>query len=139
MHVSRTDVVCNQQTEVNDARVTRIGRYIRKSSLDELPQLFNVLRGDMSLVGPRPHAIGTAVDGIALPDLVPDYHRRHRMKPGITGWAQINGSRGPLTDKQQVLRRYDLDMHYISNWSIRRNIYILFRTALQVFRDPQAF
>jgi lipopolysaccharide/colanic/teichoic acid biosynthesis glycosyltransferase len=139
MHSRHIDLECAQQTTVNDIRVTRVGRFIRASSLDELPQLFNVLRGDMSLVGPRPHAVGTAVEGVLLHNLVPDYCARHSMRPGITGWAQINGSRGPLSSRDEVINRYELDMHLIRNWSVRRYFGILLRTTSHVLRGTQAY
>jgi lipopolysaccharide/colanic/teichoic acid biosynthesis glycosyltransferase len=139
MHSSQLDLECKQQTMVNDVRVTRVGRFVRALSLDELPQLFNVLRGEMSLVGPRPHAAGTAVDGVLLSDLVPDYHTRHSMRPGITGWAQVNGSRGALLSQSQVVNRYELDMYFIRNWSVGRYAVVLLRTTLQVLSGARAY
>jgi len=139
MRTCWVDLTCARQTEPDDARVTLVGNIIRKLSLDELPQLLNVLRGEMSLVGPRPHAIGTSIDGVPLTNVVPNYALRHCVRPGITGWAQVNGSRGPLINKEQAQERYILDMIYIHTQSPALDLYILFRTALQVFRDPQAF
>ena len=96
MYAEHTDVHADQQTEKRDQRVTRVGRFIRRTSLDELPQLINVLRGHMSIVGPRPHALKTSAEGKLLADAVSDYAFRHRVRPGITGWAQVNGLRGEL-------------------------------------------
>lgn len=99
----------------NDPRVTNIGRVLRRSSIDELPQLFNVLRGDMSIVGPRPHA--TSHNNM-FEALIPPLSRRHKVKPGITGWAQVNGSRGETNTVEKMRRRVELDLHYIDNWSL---------------------
>ncbi len=127
------------QTCRNDARVTRLGRFLRKTSLDELPQVMNVLRGDMSIVGPRPHALGMTVAGKGMEALVPTYASRHRMKPGITGWAQVNGCRGQLDTPRALRRRVALDCHYIDNWSFRRDIMIIARTAFLLFLDRHAY
>ncbi|NOT70949.1 MAG: exopolysaccharide biosynthesis polyprenyl glycosylphosphotransferase [Hyphomicrobium sp.] len=115
------------QATRNDARVTRLGRFLRKSSLDELPQLFNVLRGEMSLVGPRPHAVAHDrffEKRIAL------YPRRLNMKPGITGWAQVNGFRGATETDEAMSNRVDHDLYYIDNWSVAFDIYIVMLTVL---------
>jgi len=120
----------------DDPRVTPVGRFIRRTSLDELPQLLNVLRGDMSLVGPRPHAVAhdeyyaTLIDG---------YLGRHRAKPGITGWAQVNGCRGEIHAIEDMRRRIELDLFYIDNWSLWFDFRILVRTAMICFRDQQAY
>src|ERR1019366_10599586 len=98
-----------------DLRVTRIGRFLRRSSLDELPQLFNVLRGDMSLVGPRPHALAHDNEYRVR---IADYDFRHRVKPGMTGWAQVNGLLGETTSSEQMAERVKLDLWYINNWSL---------------------
>lgn len=127
------------QTCRNDRRVTRIGAHLRRTSLDELPQLINVLRGNMSIVGPRPHATGMTVAGEALDSLVSNYTTRHRMKPGITGWAQVNGCRGELINGRALRRRVALDCHYIDNWSLAMDIRIILRTAGLMIRDPQAY
>jgi lipopolysaccharide/colanic/teichoic acid biosynthesis glycosyltransferase len=100
--------------------------------LDELPQLFNVIRGDMSLVGPRPHALGTNVNGRLLHEIDVDYAMRYRVKPGITGWAQVNGSRGILLTEEQVQQRVWYDLDYITNWSLYMDIKILLRTVICV-------
>ena len=117
------------QTQKNDPRVTRVGRFIRKTSIDELPQLINVLRGEMSIVGPRPHAVGMTTEETEVHTIVGDYAHRHRVKPGITGWAQINGSRGPLHTKEGVRRRVELDMEYVNRSSFWFDLYIMVMTA----------
>ena len=118
-----------QQTQDQDPRITRIGGFLRKTSIDELPQLFNVLKGEMSLVGPRPHAVGMTSEETAVHSIVGDYAHRHRVKPGITGWAQINGSRGPVHTKALVRDRVRLDMEYINRGSFWFDIYIMIMTA----------
>jgi lipopolysaccharide/colanic/teichoic acid biosynthesis glycosyltransferase len=107
------DADCRLQTTRRDPRVTRLGRFLRKSSLDELPQLFNVLKGEMSIVGPRPHAVATKAEGRLFQDVVDRYAARHRVKPGITGWAQVNGWRGETDTIEKVQKRveYDLLLH----------------------------
>ena len=117
-----------RQVSADDDRVTRIGRYIRLSSLDELPQLFNVLKGEMSLVGPRPHAIGMKTGESESAKLVAEYAHRHRLKPGLTGWAAIHGSRGPIDTPQLVRRRIALDIEYVERQSFWLDLYILAMT-----------
>jgi len=112
----------------NDPRVTPVGRVLRKYSLDELPQLFNVLAGEMSLVGPRPHAVGMRTGDVESARLVAEYAHRHRMKPGITGWAALNGSRGPVNTPEEVRRRVALDVAYIERQSFWLDLYILLMT-----------
>lgn len=119
-----------------DMRVTRVGRFLRKSSLDELPQLFDVLRGDMSLVGPRPHALS---HNEHYGRILERYSIRHKVKPGITGWAQVNGWRGETADQTAMQRRLDCDLYYIENWSVWLDLRILARTLLVPFNDPNAF
>lgn len=121
-----------QQACRGDRRVTRTGRFLRRSSIDELPQFFNVLKGDMSLVGPRPHA---AAHDHHYRALIPDYCFRHHVKPGVTGWAQVNGLRGETASVQQMAERIEFDRWYINNWSIGLDINILFRTCIEVLRD----
>ncbi|MFV0281407.1 MAG: exopolysaccharide biosynthesis polyprenyl glycosylphosphotransferase [Rhodoblastus sp.] len=113
------------QAVVNDPRITRCGRFIRRFNFDELPQLLNVLRGEMSLVGPRPHAL--AHDRAFETD-ISLYARRHNIKPGITGWAQVNGFRGETDSQEKIWQRVHYDLHYIDNWSLRLDIWILFLT-----------
>lgn len=124
-----------RQVSVNDARVTRIGKLLRRTSLDELPQLFNVLKGDMSLVGPRPHAIDMQAGARALTDIAADYAHRHRVKPGITGWAQVCGSRGPIESDETVLKRVRLDLDYIARASIWLDLWIVARTLPALLGD----
>ena len=139
MYTHLSDADANQQTSRGDKRVTRVGAWLRKASLDELPQLLNVLRGDMSLVGPRPHALATTAGGLALEEAVPVYASRHRVKPGITGWAQVNGYRGALDSVEKIVHRVNHDLYYIENWSLRLDLKILWRTARLVFADDNAF
>lgn len=117
------------QTGTDDKRVTRVGRIIRATSIDELPQLINVLQGDMSLVGPRPHAIGMTAEATEVHTIVSDYAHRHRVKPGLTGWAQVNGSRGPVHVKDEVRERVRLDLEYINRASFWFDIYVMAATA----------
>lgn len=117
------------QVTSDDDRVTRIGRILRRTSLDELPQLFNILAGEMSLVGPRPHAIGMTTEETEVHDLVSDYAHRHRVKPGLTGWAQINGSRGPVHTAEEVRERVRLDMEYVNRASFWFDLYVMLMTA----------
>ncbi len=126
-------------TTRNDKRIFPAGRIMRKLSLDELPQLFNVLLGDMSLVGPRPHMPEARAAGKLYHEVVEDYANRHRVKPGITGWAQINGWRGPTETFAQLENRVLHDLHYIENWSLRLDIYILAKTAFVGFFGKNAF
>jgi lipopolysaccharide/colanic/teichoic acid biosynthesis glycosyltransferase len=113
----------------NDPRITRIGRCLRASSLDELPQLINVLRGEMSLVGPRPHAVELTAAARAPQSIVADYAHRHRVKPGITGWAQVNGARGAVESAGALRRRIKLDLDYLSRASLCLDLQILLRTV----------
>ncbi|NPD67626.1 undecaprenyl-phosphate glucose phosphotransferase [Lichenicola cladoniae] len=124
------------QASRNDQRVTRLGRYLRKSSLDELPQLFNVLRGEMSLVGPRPHAIAHNAQYAALID---DYLGRHRVQPGITGWAQVNGLRGETDTLEKMQKRIEFDLAYIQRWSLMFDLRIIIQTAFGVLFHRQAY
>ena len=111
------DPNANKLTQRDDPRVTRLGRLMRRTSLDELPQMLNVLRGEMSIVGPRPHAILTTAGGKMCEDVVDRYSRRHRVKPGVTGWAQVNGYRGTMQDEEHLQKRIEHDLFYINNWS----------------------
>jgi exopolysaccharide biosynthesis polyprenyl glycosylphosphotransferase len=125
-----------KQAERGDARITRVGRFLREKSLDELPQLINVIIGDMSLVGPRPHAV--AHDRYYEP-LIPNYARRHNVLPGITGWAQVTGCRGGTPTLGCMEARIERDLWYILNWSIWLDIKILFMTIRTVTRPTNAY
>lgn len=135
MRNDKADLKAEQQTVAGDARVTKIGRFIRKTSIDELPQLINVLKGEMSLVGPRPHAVGMKTAGKASMDLVNEYAHRHKVKPGMTGWAQINGSRGPLHNADDVAERVRLDVEYIERSNVMWDIYIMLKTLPVLLGD----
>ena len=124
------------QATRNDARITNLGAVLRSTSIDELPQLFNVLLGDMSLVGPRPHAV--AHDGY-YGKLLSDYAFRHHVKPGITGWAQIHGYRGGTSQVALMKKRLDFDLWYIDNWHLWLDLVILVRTCLEVVRHRNAY
>jgi exopolysaccharide biosynthesis polyprenyl glycosylphosphotransferase len=125
-----------RQATRNDSRVTAIGALLRKLSLDELPQFFNVLRGEMSLVGPRPHALAHDEH---YGRLVPAYAERFRTRPGVTGLAQVHGLRGEIRDVRGMRDRIAADNLYIESWSLTLDLAILARTALIIFRDPQAY
>ena len=118
MYAHMTDYDASRQTSRDDPRVTKVGRVIRRTSIDELPQLINVVQGAMSLVGPRPHALATKAEGKNLEDLVDYYAVRHRVKPGMTGWAQIHGFRGELDSIEKLQKRVDYDIEYIDKWSL---------------------
>jgi Undecaprenyl-phosphate glucose phosphotransferase len=124
------------QATCNDSRVTTIGRLLRSASIDELPQLLNVLKGDMSLIGPRPHAL--AHDDY-FQKIVGDYAHRHHVKPGITGWAQCNGARGPTPTIEHISERVKLDLWYINNWSLWLDFQILIKTFFEVLRKRNAY
>ncbi|MEL6666591.1 MAG: exopolysaccharide biosynthesis polyprenyl glycosylphosphotransferase [Pseudomonadota bacterium] len=127
----------SKQTVADDPRITRIGRFIRQTSIDELPQLVNVLKGEMSIVGPRPHAVGMTTEEQSVQNIVGDYAHRHRVKPGITGWAQINGSRGPVHTKELVRERVRLDMEYVNRSSFWFDFYIMLMTLPRLFGDAK--
>lgn len=129
MRQDAADAQAARQIRAGDDRVTRVGRFIRKTSLDELPQLLNVLRGEMSIVGPRPHAVGMKTAGVESSKLVAQYAHRHRMKPGLTGWAAIKGSRGPVDTPECVRRRVALDVEYIERQSFWLDLYIILMTV----------
>lgn len=139
MYVDRQDVSGAQRTEKNDPRVTRVGRIIRRTSIDELPQLINVLKGDMSIVGPRPHATMMRVGDKYYFDAVKGYTARHRVKPGITGLAQVRGLRGEIATTERARKRVEYDIYYIENWSPLLDIRIILETVVKVFWDKNAY
>ncbi len=137
----RTMRVCEDgqavtQAQRNDPRVTRYGSFLRRTSLDELPQLFNVLAGTMSLVGPRPHAVSHNEE---YRKIIAGYMLRHKVRPGITGWAQVNGYRGETETVEKMQRRVEYDLDYLRNWSLRLDLNIMVKTALLVLRDRNAY
>ena len=123
------------QAKKNDPRITKIGAFIRKTSIDEFPQFFNVLSGHMSIVGPRPHAVE---HNEAFRKIVPSYMRRHLIKPGITGWAQVNGWRGETDTKEKILKRTEFDLYYLENWSIWLDFKIIIMTIKSCLYDNNA-
>jgi polysaccharide biosynthesis protein PslA len=139
MYAEATDYDCKTQTQKDDPRITRIGRFLRRWSIDELPQLLNVLRGEMSLVGPRPHAIAMTAEERPNRDIIPDYALRHHMKPGITGWAQVNGYHGPVETEEQLRARIRYDLEYINNWSCWFDFQILLRTVRIILGQRHAY
>ncbi|WAC26712.1 exopolysaccharide biosynthesis polyprenyl glycosylphosphotransferase [Ancylobacter sp. SL191] len=128
MRTDLLDTTGSVSASRSDPRVTRIGNFLRRTSLDELPQLFNVLNGDMSLVGPRPHALGSRAEGALFWELIPDYWSRHTMKPGVTGLAQVRGYRGATHSRVDIERRVAADLEYINGWSLWLDIKILIMT-----------
>ena len=133
MYADRADITGKIATSNRDPRVTRVGRILRRSSLDELPQLLNVIKGEMSLVGPRPHPVLMQVEGVQYDHVFGNYLDRHRVRPGITGLAQISGSRGKIQTFEAAARRLELDLHYVRNWSLLLDIMIISKTALGGF------
>lgn len=122
-----------------DPRVTRVGRFIRRTSIDELPQLFNVLRGELSLVGPRPHPVNAHMHNRLWEQIADGYFARHRVKPGVTGWAQINGWRGEINSEEKIRRRVEHDLFYMENWSVLFDLYILCLTPFRLFGSENAY
>lgn len=139
----KLDPTAQKLVSRDDSRVTRVGRSIRRTSLDELPQLFNVVfKGNLSLVGPRPHALHARAAEQLYNDVVDGYFARHRVKPGITGWAQINGWRGETDTPEKIQKRVEYDLYYIyyiENWSILFDIYILALTPFALLDGKNAF
>jgi Undecaprenyl-phosphate glucose phosphotransferase len=140
MYVDQTDATAAKLVTKGDPRVTRVGRFIRKTSLDELPQFLNVVfKGNLSLVGPRPHAVhAKAVDRL-YDEAVDGYFARHRVKPGITGWAQINGWRGETDSQEKIQARVEHDLYYIENWSVLFDLYILAMTPFALAKTENAY
>jgi len=139
MYHAERDPDCLRQTSRDDARVTRVGRTLRRLSLDELPQLINVLWGEMSIIGPRPHALGMTAVGIPMHQVLAEYPARHRLKPGITGWAQVSGCRGEIDTHEKLRRRVSLDCYYIDNWSLSLDMLVIIRTAALLLFDADAY
>ena len=140
MYADQADLTASKLVTQDDSRVTRVGRFIRKTSLDELPQLFNVVfAGNLSLVGPRPHALHAKAANRLYDEAVDGYFARHRVKPGITGWAQIHGWRGETDSQEKIQRRVEHDLYYIENWSILLDLYILAQTPFALIRTENAY
>ena len=140
MYVDKTDAAAARLVTRDDPRVTRVGRFIRKASLDELPQLFNVVfKGNLSLVGPRPHAVHAKAADRQYDEVVDGYFARHRVRPGITGWAQVNGWRGETDTHEKIQQRVEHDLYYIENWSILFDLYILAVTPMALIKTKNAF
>ncbi|WP_072395352.1 undecaprenyl-phosphate glucose phosphotransferase [Hyphomicrobium sp. CS1GBMeth3] len=139
MYADKSDASASKLVTRNDPRVTRVGRFIRKTSLDELPQLFNVLKGEMSLVGPRPHATEAKASSDLYQAVVGEYFARHRVKPGVTGWAQITGWRGETDTHEKIQRRVEADLYYIDNWSLLFDLYIIASTPFSLLTGKNAY
>jgi lipopolysaccharide/colanic/teichoic acid biosynthesis glycosyltransferase len=139
MHHNKAEYAIRHQATRNDPRVTRIGALLRRTSLDELPQIINVLRGDMSIVGPRPHAPGTRAGNRPFEQVVERYAARHRVKPGLTGLAQVRGLRGETRTEETLIRRVESDLEYIDSWSLWLDLVIIVRTAVIVTRMQNAY
>jgi polysaccharide biosynthesis protein PslA len=139
MHQHESEPGWLMQATRNDKRFTRLGIVLRQLSIDELPQLLNVLRGDMSLVGPRPHAPGTHAGAKPFEMVTPYYAERHRVRPGMTGLAQVRGWRGETETEEKLLRRVESDLEYIDNWSLWLDLVILARTIMPVFAARNAY
>jgi Undecaprenyl-phosphate glucose phosphotransferase len=139
MFADQTDIEGRATTTRGDPRITPVGKVLRRLSLDELPQLFNVIEGSMSLVGPRPHAIEMKVEDRYYHEAVRGYAGRHRVRPGITGYAQVKGLRGEIRTTERAKKRVELDQHYIDNWSLWLDLWILVLTARAVLFDSDAY
>ena len=139
MHSKLGDSSGVTQTVPNDPRMTRVGAVIRRTNLDELPQLLNVLKGDMSLIGPRCHAVGMLAAGMPYEQLVPDYHARHAVRPGMTGLAQMRGLRGPTDRADRARARIAADLHYVENYSLLLDLHIVAGTIVSELRGGNGF
>jgi exopolysaccharide biosynthesis polyprenyl glycosylphosphotransferase len=139
MHHDMSDRMADKLTERDDPRVTRVGAFIRRFSIDELPQLINVLRGEMSMVGPRPNPMNAKAGGELYDRVVDNFYTRYRVLPGITGWAQVNGLRGNTDTKEKLIRRVDYDLYYIQNWSFWFDLKIVLLTPLASLEGENAF
>ncbi len=139
MYVDQQDPTAKNAVRKGDPRVTRVGRIIRKTSIDELPQFFNSLIGNLSLIGPRPHAISAQSHNKLYHEVVDGYFARHRVKPGVTGWAQINGLRGEIDHDDKIKARTEYDLFYIENWSLWFDLKILFLTPVRLLNTENAY
>ena len=139
MFTDMSDASASKLVTKGDPRVTKVGRIIRKTSLDELPQLFNVLQGQLSLVGPRPHATQAKAAGTLYDEVIDGYFARHKVKPGITGWAQINGWRGETDTHEKLEQRVKHDLDYIDRWSLGLDLYILAKTPMAILKSENAY
>ena len=139
MYADQSDPTARKSVTKNDPRVTRVGRFIRKTSIDELPQFFNSLFGSLSLVGPRPHAVAAQSHNLLYNEVVDGYFARHKVKPGVTGWAQINGWRGEMDTDEKIRKRTEFDLYYIENWSLWFDIKILFLTPIRLLNTENAY
>jgi len=139
MRQDQCDAGGTRQARPNDPRTTRLGAFLRRNNIDELPQLLNVLIGEMSLVGPRCHAIGMLAAGVPYEDLIGTYHARHAMRPGITGLAQSRGYRGPTDDLRRARKRIELDLEYVQTFDLLLDLSILIRTIRNEWRGGTGF
>ncbi len=139
MYTEMCDPTARNAVVKHDPRVTRVGRFIRKTSIDELPQFFNSLKGTLSLVGPRPHAVYAHTRNLLYHEVVDGYFARHRVKPGVTGWAQINGWRGEVDTDDKIKMRTEFDLYYIENWSLWFDLKILFLTPIRLLNTDNAY
>ena len=139
MYVDQCDPTARNAVTRDDPRVTRVGRFIRKASIDELPQFFNVLKGSLSLDGPRPHAVSGQTRHRLYTDVVDGYFARHRVKPGVTGWAQVNGWRGEIDSDEKIRMRTQFDLYYIDNWSLWLDLKILLLTPIRLLDTKNAY
>ncbi|MBN9242785.1 MAG: undecaprenyl-phosphate glucose phosphotransferase [Mesorhizobium sp.] len=139
MYADQSDPTAKKTVTKNDPRVTRVGRFIRKTSIDELPQFFNALFGTLSLVGPRPHAVAAQSHNLLYNEVVDGYFARHKVKPGVTGWAQINGWRGEMDTNEKIRMRTEYDLFYIENWSLLFDLKILLLTPVRLLNTENAY
>jgi lipopolysaccharide/colanic/teichoic acid biosynthesis glycosyltransferase len=139
MYEDQADDCGKQQTRRGDPRVTRLGRLLRKTSIDEVPQLFNVLAGEMSVIGPRPHPVGMRTDNRLSQEIIAEYAHRYRVKPGITGWAQVNGYRGAMSSVEALRKRVEYDLYYIENWTLALDLKIMVLTVLRLLSMRDAY
>ena len=139
MYADQSDPTAKKTVTKNDPRVTRVGRFIRKTSIDELPQFFNSLMGSLSLVGPRPHAVAAQSHNLLYTEVVDGYFARHKVKPGVTGWAQINGWRGEMDTDEKIRKRTEFDLYYIENWSLWLDLKILILTPMRLLNTENAY